>query len=110
MRFFNTEGPVRADLHCCIKPLGRVNLDEIPRPVWQDRCFVVHSPRQTGETSTLLALADGLNRSVEYRCVDMNVELGQLAREDLGAAKEPVLAEWSLRAGSTLQDDAVNRM
>jgi hypothetical protein len=29
MRFFNTEGPVRADLHYCLPPLQRWNLDDV---------------------------------------------------------------------------------
>ena len=29
MRFFNTEGPVRADEHYCIPPLERIDLDEV---------------------------------------------------------------------------------
>ena len=30
MRFFNTEGPVRSDDHCCVPPLRRWDLDGFP--------------------------------------------------------------------------------
>jgi len=61
MRFFNTVGPVRSDLHYCIPPLDRVNLDELLGLVRDKRYFVLHAPRQTGKTSALLALRDLLN-------------------------------------------------
>ncbi len=58
MRFFNTSGPVVAQDHYCIPPLERVNLDKVLRLVGNKRYFVMHAPRQTGKTATLLALRD----------------------------------------------------
>ena len=65
VRFFNTTGPIRPERHYCIPPLDRVDLDEILTLIWQERYFVLHAPRQTGKTSTLLALADRLNSAGE---------------------------------------------
>ncbi len=70
--------------------------------------FVLRAPRQTGKTSTLLALAKRLNASGEYRCVYMNVETGQSAREDVGRAIAAVLSEMDSRAREMVQDDSVN--
>ena len=83
MRYFNTAGPVVAAVHYCIPPLERVNLRELWSLVREGRCFVLHAPRQTGKTSALLALRDLLNSGVEgaYRCVYVNVEVGQVGRE-----------------------------
>ena len=64
MRFFNTTGPVVPADHYCIPPLERLNLDEILGLVRDKRYFVLHAPRQTGKTSTLLALRDLLNSGI----------------------------------------------
>ena len=100
MRFFNTEGPVVASRHYCIPPLERVDLDEILELIGQQRYFVLHAPRQTGKTSALLALRDLLNgaASGEYRCVYVNVEAAQAAREDVGRAMRAILSALSSRA------------
>ena len=84
MRFFNTEGPVRAEDHYAIPPLERGNTDEILTLIRQKRYFVLHAPRQTGKTSALIALRDLLNSGEigDFRCVDVNVEVGQVARDD----------------------------
>ena len=107
MRFFNTSGPVVAADHYCIPPLARLSLDKVLGLVREKRYFVLHAPRQTGKTSVLLALKDELNRSGSYRCVYINVEVGQAAREDVGAATRSILNHTARRARSTLHDDFV---
>ena len=106
VRFFNTTGPVVAADHYCIPPLERLNLDEVRTLIGQKRYFVLHAPRQTGKTSTLLALRDLLNSGAEgeYRCVYTNVEAGQTSREDLGPAIRAILVRLASRARSTLGD------
>ena len=108
MRFFNTEGPVRPDLHYHIPPLERVDLDALFRLVRDQRYFVLHAPRQTGKTSTLLALREELNRGSAYRCVYANVEVGQAAREDTARAMRAVLGEFARRARTTLGDETLD--
>ena len=84
MRFFNTEGPVRPDDHYAIPSLGRVDVDELLALIRAKRYFVLHAPRQTGKTSALIALRDLLNSGEvgHFRCVNVNVEVGQVARDD----------------------------
>ena len=55
MRFFNTEGPVVAARHYCVEPLARVDFDHMLALIDWQKYFVLHAPRQTGKTSTLLA-------------------------------------------------------
>ena len=107
MRFFNTAGPVRERQHYCIPPLSRVDLDDVLTLVRQEKYFVLHAPRQTGKTSTLLALREMLNSGSagDYRCVYANVEAGQAAREDTGRAMRAILGHLSSQARSTLRDD-----
>ncbi len=94
MRFFNTAGPVRAEDHYAIPPLKRGNVAEILQLIRDKQYFVLHAPRQTGKTSALIALRDLLNSggapegasapsgAGRFRCVDVNVEVGQVARDD----------------------------
>ena len=100
MRFFNTEGPVVAADHYCIPPLERVNLAEVLELVRDKRYFVLHAPRQTGKTSALLALRDLLNGSEagDFRCVYVNVEPAQAARENVGDAMRAILSRLASRA------------
>ena len=102
MREFNTEGPVVAEWHYSIPPLERVDLDEILGLIRSRRYFVVHAPRQTGKTSTLLALRDLLDRDSgaegSFRCVYANVEVAQTARENVRDAMQAVLGELANRA------------
>ena len=104
MRFFNTTGPVVAADHYCIPPLSRLDLDELLRLVREKRYFVLHAPRQTGKTSALLALRDRLNAD-GYRCVYVNVEVAQTARENVGQAMRAVLGRLASGARMTLGDE-----
>ena len=105
MRFFNTEGPVRADDHYCIPPLERIDLDAVLRLIRDKKYFVLHAPRQTGKTSALLALRDLLNAGGDYRCVYADFEVGQAAREDTARAMRALLGELARRARVTLGDE-----
>ena len=91
MRFFNTEGPVRPDDHYTIHPLDRMDVDELLGLIRAKRYFVLHAPRQTGKTSALIALRDLLNRGEagDFRCVNVNVEVGQVARDDVAEGMWP---------------------
>ncbi len=93
MRFFNTEGPVRPDKHYAIRPLDRVNVGEFLALIRAERYFVLHAPRQTGKTSALIALRDLLNSGEvgSFRCVDVNVEVGQVARDDVARGIRAIL-------------------
>ena len=112
MRFFNTEGPVRADDHYCIPPLERIDLDEVLDLVRSRKYFALHAPRQTGKTSALLALRDLLNSGAagDYRCVYANFEIGQAAREDTERAMRAMLGQLARRAETTLGDRTPSRL
>ena len=106
MRFFNTAGPVDAELHYQIPPLTRLDPDSLLMLIRQRKYFVLHAPRQTGKTSALLALRDQLNESGEYRCVYVNVEVGQSAREDVEAAMRAIVGAIALAADDDALDQA----
>ena len=108
MRFFNTEGPVRPDDHYAISPLDRMDVDELLALIRAKRYFVLHAPRQTGKTSALIALRDLLNRGEagSFRCVDVNVEVGQVARDDVAEGMRAILSSLGMSA-EQLGDDYV---
>lgn len=103
-RFFNTAGPVNCEEHYCLPPLERLNLGEVLTLIDQKKYFVLHAPRQTGKTSTLLALMEYLNRQGHYRCLYINVEAAQAARENVPQAMKAILSELASRALLHLED------
>lgn len=107
MRFFNTAGPVRSEDHYCVPPLSRLNLEEILTLIEQKKYFVLHAPRQVGKTSYLLALMDYLNQMGTYRCLYVNVEIAQTAREDVQRGMRAILSELSTMARDYLHDDFI---
>ena len=112
MRFFNTEGPMRPDDHYTIDPLSRVDVDGLLDLIRRKRYFVLHAPRQTGKTSALIALRDLLNSGKvgNYRCVNVNVESAQVARDDVGRGVRAVLSSLATCArllGDDYLDDDV---
>ena len=106
MRFFNTEGPVRPDDHYAIAPLDRMDIDELLGLIRAKRYFVLHAPRQTGKTSALIALRDLLNSGEvgHFRCVNVNVEVGQVARDDTARGIRAILGSLAENA-QELGDD-----
>ena len=104
MRFFTTAGPIIPQDHYHVPPLQRLDRDAVLRLIQEKRYFVLHAPRQTGKTSALLALTDELNASGAYRCLYVNVESGQSAREDVAAAMRALLNELAGEARLVLDD------
>ena len=106
MRFFNTAGPVRPDDHYTIQPLDRVDVDELLSLIRAKQYFVLHAPRQTGKTSALIALRDLLNRGEvgNFRCVNVNVEVAQVARDDVAEGMRAILSSLGMSA-QLLGDD-----
>ena len=100
MRFFNTAGPVRPDDHYAIPPRDRVDVDELLALIRAKQYFVLHAPRQTGKTSALIALRDLLNsgEAGNFRCVHTNVEVGQVARDDVARGMRAILSRLAMRA------------
>ena len=110
MRFFNTAGPMDTQDHYCIPPLERIDLDYVLNLIHDEKYFILHAPRQTGKTSALIALQDHLNSGAEgdYRCLYVNVEVGQAWRENIPRAMEAILQVLAGRAQTVLGDDSLD--
>ncbi len=104
MRFFNTAGPIKPEIHYNLPPLERFDLTHFLTLIDQMKYFVLHAPRQTGKTSSMLALTDYLNRQGKYRCLYINVEAAQAARENVDKGIRTILSEMASRARTYLKD------
>ncbi|MEM7182111.1 MAG: AAA-like domain-containing protein [Spirochaetota bacterium] len=92
MKFFNTAGPNKSDIHYTIPPLTRWDLQEILFLIDSQKYFVLHAPRQTGKTSCMLALMQHLNQEGNYNALYVNVEAAQAARENVYKAVQGILS------------------
>ena len=110
MRFFNTAGPIKTDIHYHVPLLSRLDVEDLLLLIRQWKYFVLHAPRQTGKTSALFALRDQLNASGEFRCVYVNVEVGQSAREDVAAAMRAILGQMASEAEYVLSDSTLGKI
>ena len=108
MRFFNTAGPIKCDIHYYLPLLARFNLDDVLTLIDQQKYFVLHAPRQTGKTSTLLALRNYINQQGKYHCLYFNVEIAQTAREHVQQGMQAILTQLAFVARVTLQDEFIN--
>lgn len=104
-KFFNTAGPIKQDIHYCVNPLSRFDLEEIEQLIFQQKYFILHAPRQTGKTSCLLALRDYLNEQGNYVAVYANVEAGQAAQNDVLRVVTATTSAIADRLSIVLQDN-----
>jgi hypothetical protein len=106
-KFFNTAGPVNDKDHYCLPPLTRFDLVNLESLITQKKYFVLHAPRQTGKTSSMLALMKYLNEQGQYRALYVNVEAAQAAREQVGYAMQAMLSQLASMALIYLNDDFI---
>ena len=97
---------MRPDRHYAVPPLERMNLEEILDLIRGMRYFVLHAPRQTGKTSALIALRNLLNSGAagDFRCVNVKLEVAQVARDDVAEGVRAILSSLAQSAES-LGDD-----
>src|SRR5262245_4378497 len=89
VKHFNIAGPCEPDWHYMLPPVPR--LPEARELIEEGQYFVVHAPRQTGKTTTLLALAMELTAEGEYAALHFSCERAEVAGDDDGRAEQLVL-------------------
>ena len=89
-RNFNTAGPCVQGDHYMLDPLARLDVDEVLRLIDDKRYFVLHAPRQTGKTTSLIALMKRLNQEGRYRALYANIEAAQALRGDVERGLEVI--------------------
>ena len=103
LRWFNTAGPCKADIHYMLPPTMR--LPNLQRLIAQQSYFVIHAPRQTGKTTAMLALAQQLTESGQYTAVMVSAEVGAPFSNDPEKAELAILDAWRLRSQLYLPPD-----
>jgi uncharacterized protein YlbG (UPF0298 family) len=83
-RFFNTSGANMPEDHYTVDPLSR--LTSIRQLIKDKKYFILHAPRQTGKTTTIIELMHALNREGKYIALYINVEPAQAARNNVEMA------------------------
>ena len=89
-KFFNTAGPTIEADHYHIPLLSRIDWQEIETLINQKKYFILHAPRQTGKTSTLLGIMKELNSKDKFACAYANIEAAQAARGDVESGIETI--------------------
>lgn len=79
MKHFNTTGPCVASKHYMLSPLKRV--EEAVKLIQDEQYFILHAPRQSGKTTSMLALRDELNRRGEVYAVYVTMEAPAVGSE-----------------------------
>ncbi|MFN7918978.1 MAG: ATP-binding protein [Bryobacteraceae bacterium] len=104
MKHFCTAGPIKADIHYNIPPLGRIDRAEVEGLIDAQRYFIMHAPRQTGKTSALLSLMKALNEAGRYKALYINIEGAQANRDDAAGAMRAILSVIASRAKGFIGD------
>lgn len=103
-KFFNTGAPNKMEMHYTLDPLHRWDLEEVLTLIRQNKYFVLHAPRQTGKTSSLLCLRDHLNLTGDYAALYVNIEPAEAAVEDIFAGIRVVMGALASNLKSDLKD------
>jgi AAA+ ATPase superfamily predicted ATPase len=93
-KFFSTSGPVNPEKHYCLPLEKRLNEQELRSLIKQEKYFILHAPRQTGKTSTMLNFARQLNEEGVYTALYVNIEGGQAARSDYIKGMATILEQF----------------
>jgi hypothetical protein len=96
-KFFSTSGPVKPEDHYCLPLSTRLNEKDLRLLIEQKKYFILHAPRQTGKTSTMLNFARKLNEDGVYTALYVNVEGGQALRGNIEKALPVILQEFATR-------------
>jgi len=92
MRFFNTAGPCKPDKHYMLPAAAR--LPEALRLIEQEGYFVIHAPRQSGKTTTMMWLARELTAAGKYAAIMVSMEVASVFANDIDAAERALLSDW----------------
>ena len=97
MKFFNTAGPVNTQDHYLLPTRERLNEEELRMLIDQKKYFVLHAPRQTGKTSTMINFAKIINKEGNYNALYVNVEAAQALRGNVEKGMRVILKQFLTR-------------
>jgi AAA-like domain len=103
MRWFNTAGPCKSDIHYLLSSQSR--LPEVVQLIQQQGYFVIHAPRQTGKTTAMLTLAQELTAAGTYTALMVSAEVGAAYSQRPDQAERTILNAWQDAARFWLPPD-----
>jgi type II secretory pathway predicted ATPase ExeA len=92
MRWFNTAGPCKPDIHYYLSSLQRI--PELERIIAQQGYFIIHAARQTGKTTAMLTLAQELTAAGKYTSLMVSAEVGAAYSKNPDRAEAAILSAW----------------
>ncbi|QEP42399.1 ATP-binding protein [Ectothiorhodospiraceae bacterium BW-2] len=104
-KFFNTAGPQILADHYTLDPMQRIDWGELQTLIDHKRYFLLHAPRQTGKTTTLLAMVEALNAEGKYTSLYVNIEAVQTARNEVDVGMATLCELMIQQASDTLHHD-----
>ena len=92
MRFFNTAGQCKAELHYMLPPTRR--LPTVRGLIDQQKYFVLHAPRQVGKSTAMQALAEQLTHEGRYLAAMLTLETGGPFGDNVADAELAILQKF----------------
>ncbi len=92
MKHFNTTGPCVPEDHYMLPALPR--LPETRSLIDQKLYFVLHAARQTGKTTSMIALARALTDEGRYAAIVLSVQTASVFSDDIETAEKLLLSRW----------------
>jgi len=92
MKHFNTTGPCRPEDHYMLPASPR--LPEMHSLIDQKLYFVLHAARQTGKTTSIMALARELTAEGRYAAIVLSVQPASVFSHDIETAEKLLLDVW----------------
>ncbi|HPE62435.1 MAG TPA: ATP-binding protein [Thiolinea sp.] len=89
--------------------MTRLDWEDVHALIEAEKFFVLHAPRQTGKTTTLLAMMDVLNHSGDYTTLYINVESAQSARSDVPEGMKRIVHSLVEGAAIRLKDTRLRK-
>jgi hypothetical protein len=92
MKYFNTTGPCRPEIHYMLPALPR--LPEMRGLIDNQNYFVLHAARQSGKTTSVMALARELTAEGRYAAVVLSVQPAAVFSHNIDTAEKLLLSRW----------------
>jgi hypothetical protein len=91
-KYFNTTGPCLAEIHYMLPASPR--LPEMRGLIDSQNYFVLHAARQSGKTTSMIALARELTVEGRYAAIVLSVQTASAFSNQVEAAEELLLSRW----------------
>ena len=102
MRYFNTTGPCQPERHYMLPAADR--LPDADRLFERGSYFVIHAPRQTGKTTTLMALVRQLTEQGRYTALYFSCKPAEAAAGEIRSSQLSILQQIRDSANQSLPE------